>query len=675
MRRSLCIFTLLSAVLLVSVIAPVQGQISTTAFTVDATTNPVTATQPDGSSADIATDETVTLRIQFVLPESTTISIRTDTVLGASFTYVNNSARVSYLAGTLPSFNGDFAGIQNETEPSFTFPASRVTVIGSTLSFDFGSAINNDGDGDAENLIIEYDLIPAVGAVSGTAVNLTYDLVIDEGLPTEEVTTSSQVTLNLVDPPGVTVTQSGGGTAVTEGGATDTFTFVLTSQPSADVTITVTPDAQVSVDKPTLTFTSTDWNTAQTVTVTAVDDNVAEGSPHSGAITFAAAGGGYTGLSITPVSVSITDNDNSGVTITESSGSTAVTEGDATDTFTVVLTSQPSADVTITVTPDAQVSVDQPTLTFTTLNWNSAQTVTVTAVDDSVAEGTPHSGAVTFAAAGGGYTGLSITAVSVSITDNDNGGLSLAPLAFQLTEGVTNSYTIRLLSTPTVAPITLLVEFPTDQVSVNGNNTPFTLTFSDTTPQTITFTVLANADNNTPRAITIRHTITSSSAAEYPPGTQAVVTLAIDDVPPPPPSPTCDSENFSVDGVVRTGVPDGLANAINCRVLYHNGSATTWLGSPLYSAAHLGVPGLLDLGVLQAVDIFSPPPSNLTYFQNGIVMCLRGEGTLIWLAASHAPRTAEIIGSYTVPEFPNFTCASLFEPGTLILVSVDPLTR
>ncbi|WP_343417321.1 hypothetical protein, partial [Candidatus Flexifilum breve] len=31
------------------------------------------------------------------------------------------------------------------------------------------------------------------------------------------------------------------------------------------------------VDKPTLTFTSTDWNTAQTVTVTAVDDNVAEG--------------------------------------------------------------------------------------------------------------------------------------------------------------------------------------------------------------------------------------------------------------------------------------------------------------------------------------------------------------------------------------------------------------
>ncbi len=675
MRRSVFILTLLCGVLLVNAITPVQGQISSNAFTVDTTTNPATATQPDGSSADIATDETVTLRIQFVLPESTTISLRIDTAFGANFTYVSNSARVSYLAGTLPSFNGDFSGIQNEAEPSFTFPASRVTVASNTLSFDFGSVINNDGDGNAENIIIEYDLVPAVGAVSGTAVNLTYTLVIDEGLPTEVITTSSQVTLNLVDPPGVTVTQSSGSTAVTEGGATDTFTVVLTSQPSADVTITVTPDAQVNVDKPTLTFTTLDWATAQTVTVTAVNDSVAEGSPHSGAITFAAAGGGYTGLSIAPVSVNITDNDNNGVTITESSGSTAVTEGGATDSFTVVLSSQPSADVTITVTPDAQVNVDKPTLTFTTLDWATAQTVTVTAVDDNVAEGSPHSGAITFAAAGGGYTGLSIAPLSVSITDNDNSGINLAPLSFQLTEGLTNSYSIRLLTTPTVAPITVLVEFPTDQVSVNGNSAPFTLDFSDTTPQTITFSVLANSANNSPREITISHTITSSGAAEYPLGAQAVVTLAIDELPPPPPSPTCASENFSTDGVVRTGVPDGLADAINCRVLYHNGGATTWLGSPLYSAANLGVPGLLDLGVLQAVDIFSPPPSSLTYFQNGIVVCLRGEGTLIWLAARNSPRSAEIIGSYTVPEFPSFTCASLFEPGTLILVSVDPLTR
>ncbi len=239
---------------------------------------------------------------------------------------------------------------------------------------------------------------------------------------------------------------------------------------------------------------------------------------------------------------------------------------------------------------------------------------------------------------------------------------------------MTGSYTIRLLTPPTAAPITVLVEFPTDQLIVNGNNAPFMLTFTDTTPQTIPFSVLTTLNINTSREISIRHTVIGTSAPEYPIGTQAVVTLSIYDTPPPPPAPTCDTENQNPDAVVRTGVPDALAYAINCRVLYHNGGATTWLGSPLYSEANLGIAGLLDLGVQQAVDIFSPPPSSLTYFEGGFVMCLRGEGTLIWMAASRSPRVAEIIGSYSVPEFPGLTCTSIFEPGTLILVSENPIT-
>jgi hypothetical protein len=54
------------------------------------------------------------------------------------------------------------------------------------------------------------------------------------------------------------------------------------------------------------------------------------------------------------------------------------------------------------------------------------------------------------------------------------------------------------------------------------------------------------------------------------------------------------------------------------------------------------------------------------------VFCLRGDGYLIWLEASGVPRRAEIIGSYRVDEFPGFTCATLFEPGTLVLVSRLP---
>jgi hypothetical protein len=114
-----------------------------------------------------------------------------------------------------------------------------------------------------------------------------------------------------------------------------------------------------------------------------------------------------------------------GVTLVESGGSTNVTEGGATDSYTAVLDSQPSADVTLTISPDAQVSTNPTSLTFTTGNWNVAQPVTVTAVDDAVVEGT-HTGTITHSAAGGGYNGVSIANVVASITDNDTATVTTA---------------------------------------------------------------------------------------------------------------------------------------------------------------------------------------------------------------------------------------------------------
>ena len=60
-----------------------------------------------------------------------------------------------------------------------------------------------------------------------------------------------------------------------------------------------------------------------------------------------------------------------------------------TATFTVKLNSQPTASVTVNfATSDATEGLtDFTSLTFTTVNWNSAQTVTVTGQDDAVADG------------------------------------------------------------------------------------------------------------------------------------------------------------------------------------------------------------------------------------------------------------------------------------------------
>jgi hypothetical protein len=111
----------------------------------------------------------------------------------------------------------------------------------------------------------------------------------------------------------VLINQSGGGTSVVEGGATDTYSVVLDTQPSGTVTFTATPDAQLSLSPSTLTFDALNWNLPQNITVSAINDAVVEG-PHSGVITHSVSGGGYSGASVAPISVSITDNDSATVT-------------------------------------------------------------------------------------------------------------------------------------------------------------------------------------------------------------------------------------------------------------------------------------------------------------------------------------------------------------------------
>jgi len=112
-------------------------------------------------------------------------------------------------------------------------------------------------------------------------------------------------------PIGVTITQTGGTTAVIEGGATDTYTVKLASAPTSDVTITLDDtNGQVSFDTPTLTFTSANWSTAQTVTVTAVNDTVGEGA-HRGVIhhTASSLDANYNNIAIANLVVAVGDND------------------------------------------------------------------------------------------------------------------------------------------------------------------------------------------------------------------------------------------------------------------------------------------------------------------------------------------------------------------------------
>jgi hypothetical protein len=191
------------------------------------------------------------------------------------------------------------------------------------------------------------------------------------------------------------------------------------------VTVGLTSDntAEGTVSPTSVTFTSANWNTPQTVTATGVDDNLVDGNKAYNIVTAAATSTdtNYNGVNPADVAVTNTDNDTAGFTISAISGNT--TEAGGTATFSIQLNSQPTADVTVGLTSDntAEGTVSPTSVTFTSANWNVAQTVTATGVDDNLVDGNKTYNIVTAAATSTdpNYNGFNPTDVAVTNTDND----------------------------------------------------------------------------------------------------------------------------------------------------------------------------------------------------------------------------------------------------------------
>ncbi|MEK7183471.1 MAG: hypothetical protein AAB776_02430 [Patescibacteria group bacterium] len=191
------------------------------------------------------------------------------------------------------------------------------------------------------------------------------------------------------DTSGFTVSAISGNT--TEAGGTATYTIVLTAQPTATVNVGVTSNdtTEGTVSPSSLAFTTADWASAHTVTVTGANDSLDDGSIVYTLVNAAATSAdlGYAGLNPADVSATNTDDDVSGITVGSASGNT-IEDGTAA-TFTLVLNAQPTADVSIGVSSEdvSEGTVSPASVTFTSLNWNTPQTITVTGVDDSLVDG------------------------------------------------------------------------------------------------------------------------------------------------------------------------------------------------------------------------------------------------------------------------------------------------
>ena len=339
------------------------------------------------------------------------------------------------------------------------------------------------------------------------------------------------------DSAGITVTPLAG-LVTTEAGGTASFTVVLNSQPSADVVVPVSSSnaAEGALAVAALTFTGSNWNAPQTVVVTGEDDSVADGNrPYTVLVSAATStDSGYDGFDAMDVSLTNTDNDSAGITVTPFAG-LVTTEAGGTDTFTVVLNSQPTANVQLALSSDntSEGTVDAPTtLTFTPVNWNAPQTVTVRGVGDTVFDGDQVYNVVTDAAVSSdpSYDGIDPRDVSVTNDDNDP-GVSVTPTSVGVTEsGNTATFDVVLNTAPSANVRVGVASSDTSEATIGTTELTFTpVNFGS--PQTVTVTGVddALADGDQVLSIVLANTVSTDTSYNNLPVNDVAVTNVDDD--------------------------------------------------------------------------------------------------------------------------------------------------
>ncbi len=176
-----------------------------------------------------------------------------------------------------------------------------------------------------------------------------------------------------------------------EGGPAKTSAIKLKRQPASDVTVLIVslnPDL-VTVSPSEMTFSAGAFSSSQILTVTPVDDRTDEADT-TATIEFSLVSDdtGFAGKSVSPMKINFIDDDEPGSFVVEADS--FVTREDGTQALVdITLSAQPGGDVLVPVKIDdaTEATVDVTSLTYNALNWNIAQRVVVTGIDDNTKDG------------------------------------------------------------------------------------------------------------------------------------------------------------------------------------------------------------------------------------------------------------------------------------------------
>ncbi len=324
-----------------------------TTTTTTTTTTPATTTTVALSIADVNAAEDGTF----------TFTVTATPVPTAEVTF---KYTVTKEASDTATAGGDFVAVTTPTEASMTANASTATIT--------VTVTDDDLDEDDETFTV---------SLSDASANATIIDATATGTITDD---DNSPVLAAIDDVSVKLGQAVDIAAAATDADGDTVTFAWTRKTGETMpVIPETPDLGAA----RLMFTPPAEGT-YTMTVTASDAN----------------GNTDTATVVITVAKAVT------VSVTE----LTVDEGDI-GTYTIKLNSEPSGDVTVTVGGESgDVTVTGSPLTFTTANYNVAQTITVNAGTDSDTDTDPPV-TLTHTATGGDYNSATIDSVTVSITE------------------------------------------------------------------------------------------------------------------------------------------------------------------------------------------------------------------------------------------------------------------
>ena len=421
----------------------------------------------------------------------------------------------------------------------------------------FSPLVIKAGESQAVSSILLLDLDDEVDdsdetiEIRGTASNPELQIVPDQLLITDDDTAGVTVVSTTLD--------------VTEG-QTLSYFVRLESRPTSDVTINidVPAGAPFTVSPGSLTFISNRWNLNQRVRVTALEDTDAEDEDATEIThTITSADTVYRSVAAAGVSVTVKDDDTAAVTI--SFTSLDIEEGESA-TYTVVLSSLPAGDVMVTVggVTDTDLVLDKTslTLTFTSTNWDTAQTVTVPAAHDgdSMDEDQVTLTHAVSSTDDDTYDEIAAGEVKVDITDDDTDGVTVSPTAVTVTEGGTATYTV-VLDTQPAGDVVVTVTDPTDNTDVTAD--PASLTFTtDNWDEEQAVTVSAAQDAAAQdESATVKHQVTGYGSV-----TASNVDVSVEDDAPETVTVSFGSATYSVDETDDADTTEDTENEVTVTV-------------------------------------------------------------------------------------------------------------